>query len=165
MATDTSPSPTDGLKTSDLHRVVLYGSFHEVASLDAPPSCAFVAFSDRALGQRWFRLPSSRARVRTNWTFGSGVTRLPPARSGPLMVRCNIAPDECTVCAYEQLVDGVRRSVSLATVELGPEDDGTLDLSRRSGSRSFHPARYPSATSARAKDELGGTRRRASLSY
>jgi uncharacterized protein YndB with AHSA1/START domain len=111
-----------------------HGSFTHTRSLAAPPDRVFTAYSDLAVRRRWFRIPGDPADAHHELDFrpgGGEVARGTFAPSGvPERVEYrshffDIAPDERIVYGYEVVLDGRRRSVGLATVELEPEGGGT----------------------------------------
>ncbi|HEY3063486.1 MAG TPA: SRPBCC domain-containing protein [Chloroflexota bacterium] len=95
-------------------------------------SCTGAGLSpNRSLRQRWFRIPGDSlheldfrlgGREISRGTFApSGVPELVEYRSQFL----DIVADERIVYVYELLLDGRRRSISLVTVDLSPQDAGT----------------------------------------
>ena len=95
------------------------------------PAQAFRAFADPALKRRWFGAPESWAD--TNWEldFRVGGAELSVGRdpSGALHEfrsrYHDIVDGERIVFAYDLLLDGRLISVSLTTVEVRPDADGT----------------------------------------
>ena len=112
----------------------LQGSFTHTRSLAAPPERVFAAYADLTVRRRWFRIPSEPDAAQHELDFrpgGGEVARGTFAASGVherIEYRSHffdIVPAERIVYAYETVVDGRRRAVSLATVELAPEPGGT----------------------------------------
>lgn len=112
----------------------LHGAFTLTRDLPAPPPAVYAAFADPALRARWYRLPGPSARQRYDLDFreGGGETA---SSSFPLEDHVeeleyrsrffDLVPDARIVYGYEAVVDGLRRWVSLATIELAPAADGT----------------------------------------
>ena len=102
--------------------------------LPAPPATVVAAFADPALRDRWFRIPGPSADHRYELDFreGGGETASNrfPVEDG-VEVRgyrshfFDLVPDTRVTYAYEVIVDGRRRWVSLTTVELEPCAEGT----------------------------------------
>jgi uncharacterized protein YndB with AHSA1/START domain len=117
-------------------RRVLHGTFTVARGVAAPPSRIFGAFSDLALRQRWFGIPSEPGTAQHELDFRVGGGEIAcgtfaPAGGVPEHIEyrsrfLDIAADERIVFTYELLLDGRRRSVSLVTVELAADGDGTL---------------------------------------
>jgi uncharacterized protein YndB with AHSA1/START domain len=114
---------------------LLHGSFSHVRSLAAPPAAVFAAYADLSQRRRWFHISSDPALAQHELDFrvgGGEVARATFAAAGVqerLEYRSrfvDIVANERIVYTYEVIVDDLRRSVSLATVELAPEAAGTL---------------------------------------
>jgi uncharacterized protein YndB with AHSA1/START domain len=112
----------------------LQGSFTHTRSLAAPSDRVFAAFADLGVRRRWFRIPSEPEAAHHELDFrpgGGEVARGTFAASGvPERIEYrshffDIVAAERIVYAYETVVDGRRRAVSLATVELASEPGGT----------------------------------------
>jgi uncharacterized protein YndB with AHSA1/START domain len=114
---------------------VVHGSVTVERRFPVSPARVFAAFSDEPLRARWFRVPAQPGtgyheldfRVgggeRSGGTFVSlGLSERVEYRSQFL----DIETDERIVFVYEILLDGRRRTVSLVTVQLTPDGDGTL---------------------------------------
>jgi uncharacterized protein YndB with AHSA1/START domain len=135
MTADPSHPSSAGVEADPLRRHgLLHGSFSHVRSLAAPPASVFAAYADLALRRRWFHIPSDPAAAQHELDFrvgGSELARGTVAPSGvPETIEyhsrfVDIVAAERIVFTYEVIVDGRRRSVSLATVELVPEAGGT----------------------------------------
>lgn len=116
-------------------RGVIYGTFTLSLDLAAPPDQVFAAFSDLSIRQRWFRIPAQRGTGRHELDFRVGGEETATGVFVSLDQReqieyrsqfLDIVTDERIVFAYQGIVDGIRRVVSLVTVELLPDADGTL---------------------------------------
>ena len=94
---------------------------------DASPARVFAAWSDSQAKLRWFR--DSQGEYELDFRVGGwerGRGTLPDGREHLYeALYQDIVPGERIVFTYEMLVDGVRISVSVATVELRPEGDRT----------------------------------------
>lgn len=120
---------------------VAHGSFTIEQDYPAPPERVFRAFSDPALKARWFGAPEQRGDARSSFDFRVGGsetnhftysdehvegTPLPPGSTGTFHAEYfDIVPDRRIVLAYEMIINGVRISVSLQTIELAATVDGT----------------------------------------
>ncbi|WP_261565202.1 SRPBCC domain-containing protein [Frankia gtarii] len=113
---------------------LVHGSCTLSRDLAVPPGRVFAAFSDLALRQRWFRIPSEPGTAHHELDFrvsGCEIARGTFAPSGvPEQIEyrsefLDIVPDERIVFTYTIMLDGHRRSVSLVTVELAAEGSGT----------------------------------------
>jgi uncharacterized protein YndB with AHSA1/START domain len=116
-------------------RRVLHGAFTVARGVAAPPSRVFSAYSDLALRQRWFRIPSEPGTAQHELDFRVGGGETARGTFAPTGVSehieyhawfLDIVTDERMVYTYELLLDGRRRSVSLVTIELAADADGTL---------------------------------------
>jgi uncharacterized protein YndB with AHSA1/START domain len=93
------------------------------------PEQTFQAFAEPELRQRWFRVPDSW--TETEWSLdfriGGGERNAGRDRRGTHHVFQSrfhdIVDGERIVFAYDLLLDGQLPSVSLTTIELGPDDD------------------------------------------
>jgi uncharacterized protein YndB with AHSA1/START domain len=100
-------------------------------ALRQAPAQAFRAFSDPALKRRWFGPPADWTDVEWSLDFRVGGGELSVGRDpgGALHeFRCryhDIVDGERIVFAYDLLLDGRRLSVSLTTVEVRPDGEGT----------------------------------------
>jgi uncharacterized protein YndB with AHSA1/START domain len=95
------------------------------------PEQTFQAFADPDLRQRWFRVPDSWTDTEWSLDFRVGGGELNAGRDDRgthHLFRSrfhDIVDSERIVFAYDMLLDGRLTSVSLTTVELRPDDDGT----------------------------------------
>jgi uncharacterized protein YndB with AHSA1/START domain len=98
------------------------------------PGQTFQAFADPDLRPRWFRVPDSW--TDTDWSLdfrvGGGEVNAGRDDGGHLRVFRSrfhdIIEGERIVFAYDMLLDGRLTSVSLSTVELGPDGRGGTHL-------------------------------------
>jgi uncharacterized protein YndB with AHSA1/START domain len=115
-------------------RSAVHGMFTLTSDLAAPPVTVYAAFADPAFRDRWFRIPGPSAGHSYDLDFreGGGETASNsfPVEDGVEVVGYrshffDLVPDTRVVYAYEAVVDGLRRWVSLATVEFEPSAAGT----------------------------------------
>ncbi|WP_205327919.1 SRPBCC domain-containing protein [Glycomyces sp. YM15] len=111
---------------------VVHGTAAHSRLLAASPARVWSAFAELPLRDRWFRIPGEDAVHELDFRVGGGETaRALFAPSGtPELVDWrshffDLVEPRRLVFGYELQVDGVRRTVSLVTVELAPEGDGT----------------------------------------
>jgi uncharacterized protein YndB with AHSA1/START domain len=112
-------------------RSVEHASFTLERRYDAAPGRVFAAWANTAAKARWFAGPEEWDAEPHELDFREGGIEVtgggPPG--GPVhryrAVYWEIVPDERIVYTYELLLDEVRISVSLVTVELRPEGQGT----------------------------------------
>jgi uncharacterized protein YndB with AHSA1/START domain len=98
------------------------------------PAQTFQVFADPHLRQRWFRAPDSW--TDTEWSLdfrigGSEVNAGRDERGNHHLFRSrfhDIVDGERVVFASDMLLDGRLTSVSLTTIELGPDEDGGTHL-------------------------------------
>ncbi|MEU7638951.1 SRPBCC domain-containing protein [Streptomyces sp. NPDC039016] len=111
-----------------------HGSFALDVTFSAPPERVYAAFAEPELRVRWFRLPgeSQTAEHELDFRVGGGETARNLFVSGDIQERLeyrsrfvDLVPARRLVYVYEAHVDGVRRWVSLVTIELTAQDDGT----------------------------------------
>lgn len=111
---------------------ITHASFSLERRLNAPPSHVFHAFSDYASKKKWFVGPAEWTQGESSLDFREGGTETDVG--GPAggfvstmhAIYHDIVENERIVYSYEMLLDGRRMSVSLSTVELAPDGDGTL---------------------------------------
>ncbi|MDA1362109.1 SRPBCC domain-containing protein [Glycomyces luteolus] len=111
---------------------VLHGTATHSRLLAAPSARVWSAFAELPLRDRWFRIPGEDAVHELDFRVGGGESaRALFAPSGtPELVQWrshffDLVEPSRLVFGYELQVDGVRRTVSLVTVELAPEAGGT----------------------------------------
>ena len=121
----------DPLAGNDTDRLI-HGTATHSRVLGAAPERVWEAFADLSLRDRWFRIPGEDAAHELDFRVGGGETsRAVFAPSGtPELVEWrshffDLVEPRRLVFGYELQVDGVRRNVSLVTVELAPEAGGT----------------------------------------
>ncbi len=99
--------------------------------LRQPPAQAFRAFADPALKRRWFGVPEGWADATHELDFRVGGAELSVGRDPGGSLHefrgrfHDIVDGERIVFAYDLELDGRLLSVSLTTVELRPDGDGT----------------------------------------
>lgn len=113
-------------------RSVVHNTFVLERTYDAPPARVFKAFADPVAKARWFGVSEDewktgkyeldfRVGGRETWRGGE---KGGPEYSNDTMYR-DIVPDQRIIFAYDMFQDDKRISVSLATVELKPDGNGT----------------------------------------
>ena len=112
-------------------RTVTHATFVLERSYAASPARVFAAFADPAAKARWFAGPGDWREPAWTMDFrvgGREVNRGGPA-SGPVhefdAVYQDIVAGERIVYTYDMRLDGRRISVSVVTIELRPDGDGT----------------------------------------
>lgn len=111
-------------------RTAVHDTFTLERVYAATPSRVFQAFADPAAKARWFAAPDD-ASVERSMDFRVGGSEMTAGSFADGQVHrfdaryYDIVPDERIVYSYEMHLDDVRISVSLATIELRPEGDGT----------------------------------------
>jgi uncharacterized protein YndB with AHSA1/START domain len=112
-------------------RSIEHASFVLERSYDASPAEVFAAWADPAVKARWFAGPGDWEGEPHELDFRVGGQELSSEgpRGGPVhifrAIYWDIVPNKRIVYTYEMLRDETRISVSLATVDLRPEGDGT----------------------------------------
>jgi uncharacterized protein YndB with AHSA1/START domain len=108
-------------------RSVEHGAFVVERVYGAAPDRAFAAWADPQAKARWFHGPEVEFELdfrEGGWERSRGM--LPDGREYAFeALYRDIVPDVRIVYTYEMLVDGVRISISVATVEFKPEGGGT----------------------------------------
>jgi uncharacterized protein YndB with AHSA1/START domain len=113
-------------------RTLVHASFTIERRYPSAPSRVFSAFADPALKARWFALPQEWVGAVHELDFRVGGRefnhgRDPSGRTHTFVSRFHaIVPDRRIVFAYDMHLDCEHVSVSLTTVELEPDGDGTL---------------------------------------
>ncbi len=107
-------------------------SFTIERHLSAPPDQVFNAWSNPAIKKRWFMGPHEWSSLGYNLDFRIGGREhlVSGPSEGPMHIYDarieDIVPNERIVYSYDMSLDDQKRlSVSLATVELEPEGEGT----------------------------------------
>jgi uncharacterized protein YndB with AHSA1/START domain len=112
-------------------RSVTHATFVIDRSFDAAPERVFRAFSDPASKGRWFGGPDEWDKSEHKLDFRVGgsesISGGPPGGTvhSYSAILWDIVPNARIVSTYELHLDEIRISVSLATLELRPEDAGT----------------------------------------
>ena len=110
---------------------VVHSTFSIERTYPSPPARVFAAFSDPVTKRRWFAEGEGWQVDEFSVDFrvgGREVARFRFKDGAPMgndTVYLDIVPDRRIVLAYTMTVGETRISVSLATVELAPEGDGT----------------------------------------
>ncbi|UED82864.1 SRPBCC domain-containing protein [Streptomyces profundus] len=128
--TERSPGDATGPEAPSAPR----GTFVLTRDFSAPRADVFRAFAEPGLRARWFRLPgrTATAEHRLDFRVGGEAVARNVFSSGGVEEHLenqsrflDLVPDERFVFAYTALVNGVRRWVSLVTVELADEAGGS----------------------------------------
>jgi uncharacterized protein YndB with AHSA1/START domain len=112
-------------------RSVTHTTFTIERTYPVPPKRVFAAFADEDLKERWFSMPPDWVDTHHGMDFrvgGREVNRGGPAGGTVHRFEAeyhDIVDDERIVYSYDLYLDDRRMSVSLATIELRPEGDGT----------------------------------------
>lgn len=110
---------------------VTHASFTLERKLNAPPSRVWAAFADYDSKKKWFVGPQEWTQVESSLDFRVGGTETDTGGPEGGFVASmkatyhDIVENERIVYTYEMLLDGRRTSVSLSTIELEPDGDGT----------------------------------------
>lgn len=108
-----------------------HGSFTIERHLSAPPAQVFTAWSNPDIKGRWFAGPYEWSAIgyKLDFRIGGHEYMASGSTEGPMHIYDarieDIVPNERIVYSYERSLDDKRISVSLATVELEPDGDGT----------------------------------------
>jgi len=110
-------------------RSIAHGDFTVERMYPAPPSRVFAAWSNPEIKARWFGTPEKDNPAHI-FEFKVGGREYNANKMGndeyTFDVRYyDIVPDVRIVYAYEMQINGKRMSVSVATVELKPDGEGT----------------------------------------
>jgi uncharacterized protein YndB with AHSA1/START domain len=115
-----------------IERTVEHAGFTIERRYRAAPERVFAAWADPAAKARWFAGPEEWDVGPHELDFREGGRESGSGgpKGGPThfyrAVYWEVVPNERIVYTYELLLDEVRMSVSLVTVELKPDGDGTL---------------------------------------
>jgi uncharacterized protein YndB with AHSA1/START domain len=143
------------IQTNGGARSVVHGAFHLERSYDATPEQVFRALSDEAAKSRWFYGPEGWRLIERAMDFRvGGRERVKGGSEGGVTttfdaIYHDIVPRERIVYTYEMHVDERKISVSLATLEIEPQERDAR--SSRFASR----ARSSMATTMRASENTG----------
>ena len=110
-------------------RSIAHGSFTVTRSYPAKPSRVFKAWANPEFKRKWFGSPKE-ADPTSIFEFRVGGREYNAGKFGndtfTFDVRYqDIVPDQRIIYTYEMTMNGQRISVSLATIEIEPEGDGT----------------------------------------
>jgi uncharacterized protein YndB with AHSA1/START domain len=112
-------------------RSIEHASFTIQRRYDAAPERVFAAWADPAAKARWFAGPEEWEVGPHELDFREGGSEAGSGgpEEGPVhafrAIYWEVVPNERIVYTYELLIDEVRMSVSLVTVELVPDGEGT----------------------------------------
>jgi uncharacterized protein YndB with AHSA1/START domain len=105
-----------------------HATFSLSRTYPVPPAKVFAAWSSREAKARWFGGPDEEA-YRLDFRVGGTESNVGGPPDGPVYVFSatyhEIVPDQRIVYGYTMDADDTRISVSVTTVELVPEGDGT----------------------------------------
>ena len=112
-------------------RTVTHTTFTIERHYPVPPAHVFRAFADTEVKERWFAMPPDWVDTEHSMDFRPGGREInrggPPG--GPVHTfdarYQDIVPDTRIVYSYDLYLDDQRISISLATVEIGPDGAGT----------------------------------------
>lgn len=110
---------------------ITHASFTLERKLNAPVSRVWSAFSDYGNKKKWFVGPEEWTQGESSLDFREGGTETDTG--GPVggfvssmkAVYHDIVENERIVYTYEMYLDGQRMSVSLSTIEMEPDGEGT----------------------------------------
>ena len=119
------------MQTTANQRSVVHSTFSIERTYPSPPSRVFAAFSNQQAKRRWFAEGEGWEVDEFSMDFrvgGHEISRFRFKGGAPMgndTIYLDIVPDQRIVIAYTMTVEDMRISVSLATVEIAPADDGT----------------------------------------
>lgn len=110
-------------------RSIVYGSFTITRTYPKPAAKVFAAWADPAVKRKWFGTPKE-GHPEDIFEFRVGGREYNAGKFGDTTYTFDvryqdIIPDQRIVYTYDMTMGGERISVSLATVELKPEGNGT----------------------------------------
>ena len=115
-----------------IKRSVTHATFTLERAYGAPPPRVFKAFADPAVKARWFGVSEEElksGRYELDFRVGGRESWRGGEKGGPEYrndtIYRDIVPDQRIIFAYDMFQDDKRISVSLATVELKPDGQGT----------------------------------------
>jgi uncharacterized protein YndB with AHSA1/START domain len=118
--------------TNTTERSLAHSTFTVERDFASPPHAVFQAFADKAIKQKWFAGPDPWHQLSVGFDFREGGREHNEGQfgdEGPISrFDCyyhEIVPDTRIVYDYEMRVDGLRLSVSLASVEFAASGSGT----------------------------------------
>jgi len=117
--------------TTPQTRKVVYGAFTIERTLAASPARVYAAFADPAAKAHWFGWTEEWTLLEASLDFRVGGEETNHGRHKSGFVSemwaqyADIVPDERIVWTYRMAVNGKPISVSLASVELTPDGEGT----------------------------------------
>jgi uncharacterized protein YndB with AHSA1/START domain len=120
-------------------RNVVHATFVIERHFPHPPTRVFAAFADSGAKAKWFKAPDDRGPVRHELDFrvGGREVNSGAAHGGEVhtfnAIYRDIVPDQRIVYSYDMMLGEIRISVSLATIELRPEGQGTRLLFTEQG--------------------------------
>jgi uncharacterized protein YndB with AHSA1/START domain len=120
-------------------RTITHGTFSLERSYPAPRSLVYAAFATLEGKAAWFEGGDGYTLLERRFDFREGGTERATGRwdSGTVSqfdaTYFDIVPEERIVYAYEMQLDGVKISVSLATIEFKPAGQGTRLLITETG--------------------------------
>jgi len=149
---------------------VTHATFVIERTYDASPARVFAAFADPAAKARWFVGPGDWSTPEWTMDFrvGGRETNRGGPKGGPVSsfdsVYQDIVPNVRIIYTYDMHLDDKRISVSVATVELRPEGDGTRLVFTEQGAYldDFDKPEYREQGSADILDALGAELQRQS---
>jgi uncharacterized protein YndB with AHSA1/START domain len=112
-----------------IERSVTHDTFAVERAYDSPPARVFAAWADHAAKTRWFGFSEGGGEHELDFRVGGREFSRGTGPGGRTFtfegIYHDIVPDERIVYAYDMHMEEDRISVSLATVELRPDGEGT----------------------------------------